>query len=91
MSIGIRNGVGIYNNTNMGIPPDLIKTAYFTDVKNTDGSLLSMLNTNIYDEFKNYIYFNACDKAQNVQTHLEVVLINDVILRTTNVREVIVK
>jgi hypothetical protein len=93
MSAGIADGIGIHNNTNKGIPIDLIKKGYFTNVKNEDGTrlLVDKQRSSVYDVYKNYIAFDACDKIQTVNTYLELILINDTILRTTSVIEVIVK
>lgn len=40
MSVGIAGAGVIRNNTNKGIPIDLIKNGYLTDVKKKDGTIL---------------------------------------------------
>lgn len=94
MNVGVSGAVVIRNNTNKGIPLDLIKNGYLTDVKNKDGTNLLVniqRSTICCYKAKNYITFNACDKMQKVNTYLELTLINGTILRTTSSIEVIVK
>lgn len=94
MSAGISAADVIRNNTNKGIPIDLIKNGYLTDVKNKDGTNLLVIkqrSTICCDKSKNYITFTACDKIQKVNTYLELTLINGTILRTASAKEVIVK
>lgn len=84
------DGVGIVNNTNLGIPNDLIIDVYFTDIYNQNGSLLHFTRTYIYENDKNAVIFNICDKPQTAKTYLILTLINGVQLRTKHSREVIV-
>lgn len=94
MSVGRSAADVIRNNTNKGIPIDLIKNGYLTDVKNEDGTNLLVIkqrSTICCEKTKNYITFNACDKIQKVNTYLELTLINGTILRTASAKEVIVK
>lgn len=84
------DGVGIVNSTNLGIPNDLIRDVYFTDIYNQNGSLLHFSRTYIYENDKNAVIFNICDKAQTANTYLVLTLINGVQLRTKRTREVIV-
>lgn len=84
------DGVGIVNSTNLGIPNDLIRDVYFTDIYNQNGSLLHFSRTYIYDNDKNAVIFNICDKVQTANTYLVLTLINGVQLRTKRTREVIV-
>lgn len=94
MSVGIAGAGVIRNNTNKGIPIDLIKNGYLTDVKKKEGTNLVVLperSTICCHEAKNYITFNACDKIQKVNTYLELTLINGTILRTASAKEVVVK
>lgn len=84
--------MGIINNTNSYIPYEYIKDIYFTDVKNKDGSLVHF-NRNklfVYDNIKNGVVFNACDKPQKVRSFLALELISGTILKTAHDREVIV-
>lgn len=86
--------IGLINNTNNNIPNDYIKNLYFTNVKNKDGLLLQWdkAKSHAYDnETKNAIIFNYCDKAQTVTSHIELILINGVKLKTAHERKVIVE
>lgn len=84
--------VNIHNNTNMGIPIELIKDGYYTNVKNLDGSLLRIdkRSSSVFAS-KNYIQTYNCDKEQNVESKLKLILIDDTVLTTESEREVTVK
>lgn len=88
------NKLGIGNNTNMFIPNDLIKEAYFTDIRNNDGSNLQWDRDRSYyfpNNKLNAVLFKPCDKTQTVKTRFLITLINNKTLITTNSREVIVE
>lgn len=50
-----------------------------------------MSKSKAYTDNKNYLLFYACNKPQNVETDIELILINGKVLRTTSSVEVIVK
>ena len=86
----ITEGIGIINNTNKCISNELIKEAYFIEIKNNDGSQVQ------YDKNKSYCYgnernafiFEPCDKLQESESHIKIVFINGKELTTAHTRKV---
>lgn len=88
------NKLGIRNNTGVFIPNDLIKEAYFIDIRNNDGSNLQWDRDKSYhylNDALNAIIFKPCNKPQTVKTRFLITLINNKTLITSTSREVIVK
>lgn len=88
----ISEGIGLINNTNKCIPNELIKSIYFTDIKNNDGLSLQWDKNKsyCYGDTRNAIIFEPCDKLQESESYIKIVFINNKILTTTHARKVTV-
>lgn len=69
---------------------EYIKDVYFTSVKNQDGTLLhwDKSKSKLFQNKGNDIVFSTCDKEQSVDSHINITLINNVILSTTHSRAI---
>lgn len=80
--------INIVNNLKVGIPLDYIKTAYYTDIKNKDGSFVYFQRDRTETrKTENLFNFTGCDLLQKTTSKITVELITGTKLTTTNSRE----
>lgn len=86
----IKDGIGLVNNATLCIPKDLIISLKFTNIYNTDGSNLTWdrKKSDCYENNRNAIIFNPCDKVQSNDTYIHLTLVNGKELITTHSRKV---
>lgn len=82
--------MGVVNNTDIPIEKDIIKSLYFSDIKNNTGESVNWdrIKSYTYDETRNAIIFEPCDKIQTNKTFIVIEFINGKRITSTHSREV---